>query len=668
MNKLNDIEELTFQLYDNIKRFQINVDETLAITLILIYTIYARQEQFISAIEPKSKDKIKNYNNAIDLITDYINNDFNASFITQKTSEYIINNIRQYDVYYKVQRSIIKNAIEKLIDEKSQLLQTSNRKTASFTQKIITEIANKLVDNGNYIDLAIGTGSLLKDFDGDLYGIDVNPKMVIIARVYLFFCGKYKKLVNNHWEANITQADAIDDYISYKKDCNNIIIFDPPMGDYRKYPKFEEWQQTNILDSKKPIKLQSELLFLLSFLINADDDDYFIGLFPENVLTKNNKDYISIRKYLIENSLIAVIKVLESHVLLIGKKKLNINDYGEIPVIRIQSSLNEKQLDFISSEIIKGGNFDFDKYLSIEPRDFGTIIKEYDGIESYNKDFKSITRVVYNRKDFKDNYIINLPPQISYEDIYSNQIKSPIELLNSLQEKENTIKTLMQNLSENITNAAFYTEHIEEKQPELLWFEEYNPKRDPELLNALNYFFRFGYQLNSNNINNYQDFQIRENINADSYANLKILYKDGRVKLIKNKEKIYFGEDENLKIKKFDLNEFYKSFDPLQDSKVSKILAMVTTDNNIKLIFEDLCKYYMLDQNEDKTLLKRKVLPIKEFTRSLKVLENLGLVIFDKRKVAISDQGHSDVDLYNRYIPNIKYVNAIKFEESQNVR
>lgn len=668
MNKLNDIEELTFQLYDNIKRFQINVDETLAITLILIYTIYARQEQFISAIEPKSKDKIKNYNNAIDLITDYINNDFNASFITQKTSEYIINKIRQYDVYYKISRNEIKNTIEKLIDEKSQLLQTSNRKTASFTQKIITEIANKLVVNGNYIDLAIGTGSLLKDFDGDLYGIDVNPKMVIIARVYLFFCGKYKKLVNNHWEANITQADTIDDYISYKKGDNNIIIFDPPMGDYRKYPIFEEWQQTNILGSKKPIKLQSELLFLLSFLINADNNDYFIGLFPENILTKNNKDYVSIRKYLIENSLMAVIKVLETHVLLIGKKKLNINKYQEIPVIRIQSKLNEKQLNFISSEIIKGGNFDFDKFLSIDPSNFGTIIEEYDSIESYNKDFKSITRVVYNRKDFKGNHVIKLPLKVGYEDKYKNQIKSPIELLNSLQEKENTIKTLMQNLSENIANATFYTEHIKEKQPELLWFEEYNSKQDPELLNALNYFNRFGYQLNSNNINDYQDFKIRENINADSYANLKILYKDGRVKLIKNQAKIYFGEDENLKIEKIDLNEFYKSFDPLQDSKVSKILAMVTTDNNIKFIFEDLCKYYMLDQNEDKTLLKRKVLPIKEFTRSLKVLENLGLIIFDKRKVAISDQGHSDVDLYNRYIPNIKYVNAIKFEESQNVR
>ena len=114
--KNNYIEELTFHLYDNIKRFQINVDESLAITLALIYVIYVKQENFISAVEPKSNDRIKNYNHGIDWITDDINNDFNATFITQKVSEYIINNIRQYDIYYKVQRSIIKDAIEKLIN------------------------------------------------------------------------------------------------------------------------------------------------------------------------------------------------------------------------------------------------------------------------------------------------------------------------------------------------------------------------------------------------------------------------------------------------------------------------------------------------------------------------------------------------------------------------
>ena len=76
----------------------------------------------------------------------------------------------------------------------------------------------------------------------------------------------------------------------------------------------------------------------------------------------------------------------------------------------------------------------------------------------------------------------------------------------------------------------------------------------------------------------------------------------------------------------------------------------------------------MLDQNEDNTLLKQKEFPIKEFTRCLKVLENLGLVIFDKRKVYTSEHEHSEIDLYKRFIPNIKYIDAIRIEEAQNVR
>ena len=661
--RMNVIEKKTFELYDEIKRFQSNIDESLAVTLIFIYNCYTKQQ--IYALNNEDKGQFaENLKITPEWYKDEITNDVGAEFIATKTAEYLADIYPQYSQEYsKFSKKEIKNVLKNLINNKSELLQSSSRKTNTNTKQLISSIAKNLPYK-NYIDLAIGTGSLLDDLNGKLYGIDVNPKLVVVAKIYLFFCEKEIDFDSFQMDSNIRIGDAITEYPLSK--TNNIVLFDPPMGDYRKYPQLEEWQKTNILESKKPVKLQSELLFLLSFLINADNNDYFIGLFPENILTKNNKDYISIRKYLVKNSLIAVIKVLEAHVILIGKKKLNADKYKKIPVIRIQSRLNEKQLDYISSEIIKGENYDFDKYFSIEPSEFGTIIKEYDSIESYNKDFRNITHVIYNRQDLKNNYIINLPSKLSYEDIYKNQTKSPKELLTFLQEKENTIKILMQNLSENIANTEFYSDNIEEEQKPL-WFEEYDEKQDPELINALNYFYKIGYQLTQDNINDYHDFQIRENINADSYFNLKVLYKDGRVKLLKNKAKIYFGKDEKLKIKKIDLNEFYKSFEPLQDPNVSKILDMVTADNNIRLVFEDLCKYYMLDQDEDATLLKKKALPIKEFTRCLKVLENLGLVIYDKRKVAVSEQGHSDIDLYKRSIPNIKYVYAIKFEEMQDV-
>ena len=223
-------------------------------------------------------------------------------------------------------------------------------------------------------------------------------------------------------------------------------------------------------------------------------------------------------------------------------------------------------------------------------------------------------------------------------------------------------------MSAKIANIEFDSDNIKKEKPEPLWFEQYDEKQDPELIKALYYFYKMGYQLTPVNINDYQDFQIRENISADSYFNLKILYEDGRVKLLKTKAKIFFGNNEKLKFTNMDLNEFYKAFDPTNDIEIKNIMQMLQNDNNVKTIFEDLCRYWMLDQNEDNTLLKQKEFPIKEFTRCLKVLENLGLVIFDKRKVYTSEQGYSEVDLYKRFIPNIKYINTIKFEESQNVQ
>ena len=171
------------------------------------------------------------------------------------------------------------------------------------------------------------------------------------------------------------------------------------------------------------------------------------------------------------------------------------------------------------------------------------------------------------------------------------------------------------------------------------------------------------YRLTPNNINNYQDLQIRKGISADSYYNLKILYKNNRVKLFKNKAKIYFGENKENLQKDINLLEFYNLFNPLKDKELKSIFELINNDENIKLIFEDLCQYWMLNKDEEKTYLKQNKYPLKEFTRCLKVLETLGLVV----QVYVSDTGSSVVDLYERYMPNIKYLKFIKFKENQNV-
>ena len=657
----NKANNLIFKLFDDVKRFQNNIDESLAITLGLVYLIYTDKESFLTASGMHDPNNTYPYIDVVDFYMDNIRNRMDLKFANEQLERYLVNNIKSYEEFATFSKIDIKNAIENLLQDKCPMLQASSRQTDSFTQRVITQIAKLLNSKGPYIDLAVGTGSLLKDFDGEVWGDDINPKMVVIARCYLYFYLNdvtYESLIND-----IRLQDSIEtfNYTGYK---NAVILFDPPMGDFRLYPKDERWQNTEIFN-KKPVKLQSEILFLMNFLVNAKNNDYFIGLFPENILNKNSYEYNNIRKYLIEHSLICVIRVLTGHVLLIGQKKLDIKKYPDISVIRIQQLLNSEQLDFIVKEIIKGKDINFTPYFSIKPSDFGTIIKNYDSIENYNKDFRSITYAIYKRNDLlKNNFAINLPEKLTYEDLHKNNKETLQELLKKINDNEEEIKIKIQQINDTVSQIQSKEETQYKFEP---WFS--NNITD-KINNVLSYFYSKYYLdlLTEDNIESWFDFQIRDNVTPEKFTNLKILFESRRVKLLKNKVKIYFGENKENLQKDINWMEFYNLFDPLKDKDLKCIFELTNNDKNIKLIFENLCQYWMLDQNEDNTLLKQKEFPIKEFTRCLKVLENLGLVIFDKRKVYTSEHEHSEIDLYKRFIPNIKYIDAIRIEEAQNVR
>lgn len=657
----NKANNLIFKLFDDVKRFQNNIDESLAITLGLVYLIYTDKESFLTADEMLDPNNTHSYIDASDFYMDNIRNRMELHFSNEQLEIFLANNIKSYEEFATFSKTDIKNAIENLLQDKCQMLQASSRQTDSFTQRVITKIAKLLNSKGPYIDLAVGTGSLLKDFGVEVWGDDINPKMVVIARCYLYFYLKdvtYESLKND-----IRLQDSIEtfDYSGYK---NAVILFDPPMGDFRLYPKDEKWQNTGIFN-KIPLKLQSEILFLINFLINAKNNDYFIGLFPENILNKNSYEYNYIRKYLIENSLICVIRVLTGHVLLIGQKKLDIKKYPDISVIRIQRPLNSEQLDFITKEIIKGKDMNYSPYFSIKPSDFGTIIKNYDSIENYNKDFRSITYAIYKRNDLlKNNFAINLPEKLIYEDLQKKTKDTPQALLKKINDNEEEIKIKLQQINAIVSQIQNKEEAQYKFEP---WF---NNNKTDIINNALSYFYSKYYfnSLTEDNIESWFDFQIRDNVLSENFTNLKILFANQRLILLKNKVKIYFGENKDNLQKDINWMEFYNLFDPLKDKDLKCIFELTNNDKNIKLIFENLCQYWMLDKNEDNTLLKQKEFPIKEFTRCLKVLESLGLVIFDKRKVYTSEEEHSEIDLYKRFIPNIKYIDAIRFEETQNVR
>ena len=216
------------------------------------------------------------------------------------------------------------------------------------------EISKNLLKNTKnsvFFDLAVGTGSILENLPGDVYGFDVDGKLAIIAQNYLFF--------SNEKKIDIQQRDSIFENVfnfdtsKTSKDFS-IFFFDPPMGgNSRTIPA--NWSGTNYQEiiGEGTKKASSEALFLTNYLLNAPNDSYFIGLFPASILFRSNKDYSSLRNYLVKNSLKFIIEVSDTKssgkIILVGtknKNKLNEN----IPVINISNS-NKDLSEFISNLI-----------------------------------------------------------------------------------------------------------------------------------------------------------------------------------------------------------------------------------------------------------------------------------------------------------------------------
>lgn len=635
----NNLEEITFKLYNEIKRFQGNIDESLAVTLALIYTIHRQKENFIKKIETKTNDPIKNWNNGIDWIDDDLQNYMETHFISDKTCEYIINNIRRYEIFAKVSKGNIYTVIEKLIDDKNMLLEPSMRRTDKQTQKIITGIVNNLNIIGPCIDLAVGTGSLLRDIKGELWGDDINPKMVIIARCYLYFANDDMSFDGLKNDIRLNDCIGTFDYRDY---MNAVVIFDPPMGDMRQIP--DKWQEnqklSEIITKKKIFKLPSEILFLLNFLINSNKGDYFIGLFPESILTRNNYEYKTLRQYILRNSLLAVIKVQTGHVLLIGINSANLTKaYPEIPVLNVKGYLNSKQIDFIT-EHIAANNYEYEDFYNILPEDIGSIYRQI-GLHEYNKNFAQIFAYkVYDRDELLTTNIIPVPRIILSEEKNS---KNPKELLAKIQEKEQNIKTSLSYIENIISNLP---ENVD-IQVEFQWFEEL--KTEEQI--ALKYFWDKRFDKYYNSALQIAEFEYKKSLNEEILKNLKTLKLYKRLSFNDNNiVNIHFKKEDNKNEVQPDI--FFNSLKPASiNSNISKLLKM--TDKTVQDIYENHCRYCIDNLTEEDTYILNKKYNLKDIVRSFDVLERLGLV----RKIYLDEVNtKSTISLYEEYrtyIPDV---------------
>lgn len=642
----NSLENITFNLYNEIKRFQGNVDESLAITLALIYTIFIKKEEFIRNVEAKTDDPVKNWNNGIDWIGDDLTNYMDAHFISDKTDEYIINNIRKYIIYSKAPKRDIYLAIDKLIEEKNLLLEPSMRRTPKEIQKIITTIASSMNVKGPCIDLAIGTGSLLRDLKGELWGDDINPKMVIIARCYLFFANE--DILFDGLKNDIRLNDCINTY-DYRKYKNAVVIFDPPMGDLRQIP--DKWIQNEklaeiIKPKKKNLKLPSEVLFLLNFLINSNKNDYFIGLFPESIINRNNNEYNNLRQYILRNSLLAVIKVQTGHVLLVGINSTNLRTkYPRIPILNIKGHLNSEQIEYIANHITNK-NYEYEEFYDIEPIDRGTIIQQI-GLREYNKMYAQIFAYkVYARDELLITNSIPIPTISSYEEKIS---KNPKELLKSIQEKENNIKNAITYIENIISELPEDEEVPEEKQ----WFEDGTTEEEK----ALKYFWDIRTEKYFESEPFISQYKYKNKMDKECLSNLKILKKCKRLTFTKASYiNIHFGEKDNKNKLKDEV--FYTKLKPINFDKNIKLLLNMA-DETVKNIYDNHCRYTIGDLPEEETYLNNKEYGFKDLVRAFVVLEKLGLVI---RNYIDETESKSEMSLYNEYST---YIPTVDKEEEK---
>ena len=524
-------------------------------------------------------------------------------------------------------------------------MQASSRKTNTNTKQLISSIAKKLPYK-NYIDLAIGTGSLLDELNGELYGIDVNPKIVAVAKIYLFFCEKNIDFNSFQNDSSIRIGDAITEYPISK--TNNVVIFDPPMGDIRQAP--EEWYNNikfrEILKVKKQnIKLPSEVLFLLSFLLNSQKEDYFIGLFPESILTRNNKEYSNLKQYLLTNSLLAVIKVPTGHLLLIGNNSENLYEkYPKIPVLNINNELNSKQLEYITDSIVNQ-NHGYEGFYNILPDGPGSVYRQI-GIENYNKDFaQMLAYKIYDRAEVSILNELQIPQIIPYEEkIRTN----PKEIFELIKENENKIQVAF-NFINNIMSEFDSDDFIEEKEKPQ-WFED----SKTELESALKYFWAKRFDKYYFDALQMAEFDYKDVYNEQILGYLKCINKFKRLSAGDkgNVINIHFKKEDEAQI--LETNHFFNIVKPENfDNTISDLLKM--TDATVQDIYENHCKYCIADLPEEETYMIHKKYQKKDLIRSFDVLERLGLV---RKRILDETAIKSTVSLYDEYKTYIPDINT----------
>ena len=534
--------------------------------------------------------------------------------------------ISDFKKLLKENRKDIANCIQKIIDgmgNKLGLLITDN-----FSIKVMQAFAKQMQNNGLIIDPCCGSGRLLKGFDNyKTMGYEINNEIAIISQTYLNLLSSesdYKNL-----ETNIKIENFL--YNNLDSECNYspaTYIFDPPLHVQLELLGDLHYQLNSHGIYSLNNNIFSEYAFLAKILFEQKNTDAnYICIFTNNFLFTQSKFVMSFKRYLMENSLIAVIQSNFSEnnkiqkLILVGKNRLdNSNDSLRYFITPKDKNISEDDI----SRIVK-------KCLNNEPFD--------------EKEFYNIAKIkAYTLQEIRENdYQISMP-QYFVDETNPNEIKSLTQIVDDLKtsnqkliETSNDLEIVTTNLLngiKNIQKSDIELPDVPPKAEENFWFEEENS----DVAKAIRFF--------KNKEEGWTKIEIKLNLDnlTNEIENIKILYKENRLRIRNN----YFEINTRKNIKSQNSGSLFETLITVteQDSYWKNITEYLAP-RQIK-IFEEFIKFYFEDLKGDKKYFTD--FTTSEIHSTIGTLRALGLLKY-----------RADIDdIYERYFP---YVSLLNIEE-----
>ena len=514
-------------------------------------------------------------------------------------------------------------SFHRLIKRVEERLLPEQRRTNAINAQMMHEIVRAIGRKKHVTDLAAGLGGIIWQLDYVNCIQDINQNFLDVAELIAYQKGN--TVISVH------SADSIKEALPF--DGKGIFLFDPPMGQNRIKP--DEWKQFNasskagigragsgktgdktvslfeiLGENLKDTPSLSENLFIINFLLRAADDAYFICLVPETFLTKNENEYNNLRAYLIKNSLLVVIKPPASSgintVVLYGQKKRKKDN--QVKLITTKKYDYQEIIDYI-----------------------------FEDKEIKSEDIKSD---VLNPTEITEPYLIKMPVIVGskgYVYIPSEKvIGAIIENENLLNEKKKPI------ISKEILHHKIFVEENKKEIKEdtkVWWGNAKEPQKLREELKNQDYSdFQLCIQLFSS-LGCFRKEEAKQEFDIsllNTFIDMSCFCTLLAYGIVRKEENKYIidtrkPEQQNFTLEADDIKKAYDIY-LKPDKKGEAFVLLAYTDEFVKKIYFDLCRYYISgkDQNSTEIYSSKRA----DILRALKILEKLGLV----RTQATNDQ------------------------------